>query len=56
MLSYLNAKERTVAAWRDLLSGSGWRLVTVKRNPVDRTGWPLIIAEPANDGLKGRNA
>ncbi|KAI0087146.1 O-methyltransferase [Irpex rosettiformis] len=46
MLSYLNAKERTIGAWRDLLFVSGWKLITVKRDPADRTGWPLIVSEP----------
>ncbi|KAI0821462.1 O-methyltransferase [Irpex lacteus] len=47
MLSYLNAKERTIGAWRPLLDVSGWTLEAVRRDPIDRTGWPLIVAGAA---------
>ncbi|KAI0087145.1 O-methyltransferase [Irpex rosettiformis] len=46
MLNFFNSKERTIVAWRMLLGSSGWRLVTVKRDPTNTTGWPLIVAEP----------
>ena len=45
MLAHFNAKERTIEHWTSLFSASGWRLVKVNRDPVNKTDWPLLVAE-----------
>ncbi|KAI0821463.1 S-adenosyl-L-methionine-dependent methyltransferase [Irpex lacteus] len=47
MLSYLNAKERTIGAWRSILDISGWKLGSVRQDQTNRSGWSVIIAEIA---------
>ncbi|KAJ3519830.1 hypothetical protein NM688_g9245 [Phlebia brevispora] len=46
MLNNLNANERTVTAFRDLLASAGWRLYEIRKNPGNKMWWPMIVAVP----------
>ena len=47
MLNNLNAHERTIANFADLLTSSGWRLHEVRKNHANKMWWPMIVAVPA---------
>ncbi|TCD69561.1 hypothetical protein EIP91_007185 [Steccherinum ochraceum] len=45
--SILNAGERTVDGFKNVIEAAGWKLVEVRKNPASKLWWPTMVCEPA---------
>ncbi|KAI5116033.1 hypothetical protein M0805_002088 [Coniferiporia weirii] len=52
----LNAGERTIGGFENILAASGWQLQEIRRNPAAKSWWPSIISVPSTTAVTNGNS